>query len=304
MTRDSSTFLHPRAVGTGEIGTPAAAPPISRPSTAAVVRWLWGEVQKGLKRPFYALYLRRLRSKAHAWQRPKHLGIVMDGNRRFARESGLVSVAHGHNKGADKLQEVLGWCLEQEISVVTVWCFSIENFQRSTAEVEDLLGLFEHRTRQMAEGEEIHRRRLRVRFIGRLELLPESLRQEIRRVEEATEGYDQGTLNIAMAYGGREEIADAFRSHVRARLTDGEAVDEILEKLEVSHIGSCLYTSGQPEPDLILRTSGELRLSGFLLWQSAQSELYFCDANWPAFREIDFLRALRSYDARHRRFGR
>lgn len=265
--------------------------------------WIWQGLKEKIKQPFYALYLRRLRRKADTWAKPRHLGVVMDGNRRFARESGFRSVVRGHHKGADKLQEVLSWCLEHEISVVTVWCFSIENFQRSTEEVEGLLGLFEHKAREMADDEEIHRRRVRVRFIGRLELLPESLREEIRRVEEVTADYDQGTLNIAMAYGGREEIADAFRSHVRACLEAGDPVEAILDQLDVSHIGSCLYTSGQPEPDLILRTSGELRMSGFLLWQSAHSEFYFCDANWPAFREIDFLRALRSYDLRQRRFG-
>ena len=266
--------------------------------------WLGGAVKEVIKRPFYALYTKRLRAKAAEWSKPDHLGIIMDGNRRFARQLGFRRMVDGHHRGAEKLQEVLSWCLDQEIPVVTVWCFSIENFQRSAEEVEDLLGLFEDRARAMADDEELHRRRVRVRFIGRLELLPESLRQEIRRVEEATCHYDQGTLNIAMAYGGREEIADAFKDHVRDRLEAGDQIDDILERLDVSSISSCLYTSGQPEPDLILRTSGEIRLSGFLLWQSAQSEYYFCDSTWPSFREIDFLRALRSYDDRQRRFGR
>ena len=188
--------------------------------------------------------------------------------------------------------------------MVTVWSFSLENFQRSTEEVEGLLGLFEDKAREMADSEEIHRRRVRVRFIGRIELLPESLRKEIERLERLTADYDQGTLNIAMAYGGREEIADAFRRHVAARLAENAPIETILEELDCNSITGHLYTSGQPEPDLILRTSGELRLSGFLLWQSAYSEFYFCDTNWPAFREIDFLRALRSFDDRQRRFGR
>ena len=270
----------------------------------ALLPWVWDAIKEGIKRPFYSVYLRRLRSKVHTWRRPEHLGIVMDGNRRFALEAGFHRVIHGHARGADKLQEVLGWCLDYEVPVVTVWCFSLENFKRSAEEVEDLLGLFEHKTRQLADDEQVHRRQVRVRFIGRLELLPESLREEIRRVEQATAHYEQGTLNVAMAYGGREEIADAFRDHVRRRLADGLPIESILDDLDVSHIGSCLYTSGQPEPDLILRTSGELRLSGFLLWQSANSEFYFCDTNWPAFREIDFLRAIRAYDLRQRRFGR
>lgn len=265
---------------------------------------IWEMVKNKLKTPFYSLYLRRLRAKAADWRKPCHLGVIMDGNRRFARQLGFGTVAHGHRKGAEKLQEVLSWCLEYDIKVVTVWSFSLENFQRSTEEVEGLLGLFEDKAREMADSEEIHSRRVRVRFIGRIELLPESLRKEIERLERLTADYDQGTLNIAMAYGGREEIADAFRQHVRARLAQNAPVEQILEELDSDSITSHLYTKGQPEPDLILRTSGELRLSGFLLWQSAYSEFYFCESNWPAFREIDFLRALRSYDERQRRFGR
>lgn len=273
---------------------------------AAASPWpmIWELVKNKIKTPFYSLYLRRLRAKAADWRKPRHLGVIMDGNRRFARQLGFGTVAHGHRKGAEKLQEVLSWCLEYDIKVVTVWSFSLENFQRSTEEVEGLLGLFEDKAREMADSEEIHSRRVRVRFIGRIELLPESLRKEIERLERLTADYDQGTLNIAMAYGGREEIADAFRQHVRARLAQDAPVEQILEELDSDSITSHLYTKGQPEPDLILRTSGELRLSGFLLWQSAYSEFYFCESNWPAFREIDFLRALRSYDERQRRFGR
>ncbi len=301
MTNEQVTILDPAPV---EVKSSPRRRTMSLRTGLALLPWVWDGFKEGVKRPFYSVYLRRLRSKVHTWRRPKHLGIIMDGNRRFARDFGFSHVIHGHARGADKLQEVLGWCLEYEVPVVTVWCFSLENFQRSAEEVEDLLGLFEHKARQLASDEQVHQRKVRVRFIGRLELLPESLREEIRRVEDATRDYDQGTLNIAMAYGGREEIADAFRRHVRARLAEGQDVETILEDLDVSHIGSCLYTSGQPEPDLILRTSGELRLSGFLLWQSAYSEFYFCDTNWPAFREIDFLRAVRAYDERQRRFGR
>jgi short-chain Z-isoprenyl diphosphate synthase len=273
-------------------------------SAASTWPMIWEMVKNKIKSPFYSLYLRRLRTKAADWRKPRHLGVIMDGNRRFARQLGFGTVAHGHRKGAEKLQEVLSWCLEYDIKVMTVWSFSLENFQRSTEEVEGLLGLFEDKAREMADSEEIHRRRVRVRFIGRIELLPESLRKEIERLERLTADYEQGTLNIAMAYGGREEIADAFRQHVRARLEQNTPVEQILAELDSDSITSHLYTKGQPEPDLILRTSGELRLSGFLLWQSAYSEFYFCESNWPAFREIDFLRALRSYDERQRRFGR
>jgi short-chain Z-isoprenyl diphosphate synthase len=264
----------------------------------------WELFKHAIKKPFYSLYLRRLKAKAHRWAKPRHLGVIMDGNRRFARQLGFDTVVVGHRKGADKLQEVLNWCRTYDIPVMTVWCFSIENFQRSAEEVEALLGLFEDKAREMAASEDLHRERIRVRFIGRLELLPDSLRQEIARLERMTESYDQATLNIAMAYGGREEIADAFRQHVKERLAAGAPIDAILDQLDTGSITPHLYTSGQPEPDLILRTSGELRLSGFLLWQSAYSEFYFSDTNWPAFREIDFLRALRSFDDRQRRFGK
>ncbi len=295
MTQEATSIEHPGVLGTR--GHPETG-------TRAIAGSLWQILKNMVKRPFYSLYLRRLRVKSQSWKRPNHLGVIMDGNRRFARQAGFASAIAGHRLGADKLHEVLHWCHETGVPVVTVWCFSLENFQRSTQEVEDLLGLFEDKTRAMADGGQVHEHRIRLRFIGRLELLPESLRREIRRVEEATCGYDRLQLNIAMAYGGREEIADAFRRHIKAGLDAGEDVDEVLGGLDANSIGPYLYTSGQPEPDLILRTSGEVRLSGFLLWQSAYSEFYFSETNWPAFREIDFLRALRAYDDRQRRYGK
>lgn len=288
--------------GSGGAVLPESAPGIGL--AGADLGLVWQHVKNLIKKPFYALYLRRLRAKSRDWSHPQHLGIIMDGNRRFARQLGFQRAIDGHQRGADKLHEVLRWCRASDVQVVTVWCFSLENFQRSTEEVEALLGLFEEKTREMAEDAQVHEHRIRVRFIGRLELLPESLRNEIARVEEMTADYDQFELNIAMAYGGRQEIADAFRRHIAERAREGADVEEILAGLDAHSIDPYLYTSGQPEPDLILRTSGETRLSGFLLWQSAYSEFYFCDTNWPAFREIDFLRALRAFDERQRRFGR
>ncbi len=265
---------------------------------------LWHGLKAVVKWPFYQLYTRRLRSKVHTWKLPQHIGIIMDGNRRFARDTGLSSPILGHEQGARKLQELLDWCFEREIRIVTVWCFSLENFQRSAAEVEGLLRLFEDKTREMAQGEEVHQNRIRVRYIGRLDLLPESLRQEIGRLEAATASYERYQLNIAMAYGGRQEIADAFRRYLADRHAQGASMEELLAETDAEVIQPYLYTSGQPEPDLIIRTSGEVRLSGFLLWQSAYSEFYFCDTCWPALREIDFLRALRAYHLRQRRYGR
>ena len=303
---------HLRGVGEPMANEPVLAAPALVPAEVdrtsfpfrETLAWLWHLAKETVKRPFYFLYLRRLRAKAHHWTTPQHLGVVMDGNRRFARQAGFFSAIYGHRKGAEKLHEVLRWCHEYRVPVVTVWCFSIENFERSAAEVEALLGLFEDPAREMADGQQVHDNRIRVRFIGRLEMLPESLRQEIARVEEATCNYSDVQLNIAMAYGGRQEIADAARRYVAERAASGDSIEEICQGLDVDAITPNLYTSDQPEPDLILRTSGEVRLSGFLLWQSAYSEFYFCDTNWPAFREIDFLRALRSYDERQRRYGR
>ena len=257
-----------------------------------------------VKQPFYWLYEKRLLSKVNDWVLPQHIGIIMDGNRRYARSLGLPHVSHGHNRGAERLWDVLNWCYEVGVPVVTVWSFSLENFERDTGEVEALLELFEEKTREIAEHDDVHRHEIRVRYLGEIGLLPESLQEAIQHAEEATAKYSKYQLNIAMAYGGRQEITEAFRSYLRDEASRGLSMDEIVEKLDKSSIEPYLYTYGQPEPDLILRTSGEVRLSGFLLWQSAYAEYYFCDANWPALRKIDLLRALRSYAGRQRRLGR
>ncbi len=268
------------------------------------IRRLWMGFKHLIKWPFYALYRRRLEGKVGTWQLPRHIGVIMDGNRRFALNAGITNPSFGHARGAEKLQDVLSWCYEAGISVVTVWSFSLDNFERDTSEVASLLELFEDKTRELAEDSEVHRNEVRVRFIGKLELLPDSLRREIRAVEKATEGYSRFQLNIAMAYGGREEISNAMQRYLRDEAAAGRGLEEVAQDFEGKALEPYLYTYGQPEPDLILRTSGEVRLSGFLLWQSAYSEYYFCDANWPAIRKIDFLRALRTFDQRQRRFGR
>jgi short-chain Z-isoprenyl diphosphate synthase len=280
-------------------------------SGSGLVRELLAGLGSGLlsllKRPFYTLYEKRLEAAMKHWALPRHIGIIMDGNRRFARASGSAHVSWGHARGADKLQQVLSWCYEADIPVVTVWSFSLDNFHRDTTEVEALLDLFESKTRELAQRSEVHENGVRVRYIGKLSLLPESLQEAIRAVEEATAGYDRFHLNIAMAYGGREEITDAFKSFLEDRRDPSDAaggLDRAIAELDDEAIEKYLYTSGLPEPDLIVRTSGEVRMSGFLLWQSAYSEFYFCDTHWPAFRRIDFLRALRSHHQRQRRYGR
>jgi short-chain Z-isoprenyl diphosphate synthase len=268
------------------------------------LRIAWRLLADALQWPFYRLYEHRLGTQVREWQLPEHIGVIMDGNRRFARRMGAGDVSFGHARGADKLWQVLSWCYEIDIPVVTVWSFSIDNLQRDTSEVEALFRLFEEKTLEMVDHSEIHSRQVRVRYIGELELLPESLRRAIRKVEDATSTYERHRLNIAMAYGGREEIATAVRQHLCRQAAAGATLAEVAERFDVSALEPYLYTSGLPEPDLILRTSGEVRLSGFLLWQSAHSELFFCDTYWPAFRRIDFLRALRSHHQRQRRFGR
>jgi short-chain Z-isoprenyl diphosphate synthase len=265
---------------------------------------LWRTLSELVQRPFYPIYERMLMASAVTWHKPEHIGIIMDGNRRFARQFGASDVAYGHQIGADKLREMLDWCFERNIPVVTVWGFSLDNFQRDNAEVQTLFELFERKTREMVTSPDLHDKQVRVRFIGRRDMLPESLQDAIREVELATGKYQRFVLNIALAYGGREEIADAFLEYLAHSQRHGKSLQEAIDGFNAGSVERYLYTSGLPEPDLIIRTSGEVRLSGFMLWQSANSEYYFCDTNWPAFRKIDFLRALRSYDTRQRRFGR
>jgi short-chain Z-isoprenyl diphosphate synthase len=267
-------------------------------------RILWNYFKSILKQPFYKLYEKRLGSKAFSWNLPKHIGIIMDGNRRFAQQSGLLKVVDGHSIGANKLMEVVNWSYDVGIPVITVWSFSLENFQRDSEEVQSLFELFEAKTLELIQHEDIKKKNIRVRYIGKLDMLPDSLQKAISAVQTATAHYKKCTLNIAMAYGGREEITDGFKSFLLNQNIEGYSLDEAIDHLDSNSIEPYLYTSGLPEPDLIIRTSGEVRLSGFLLWQSVHSEFYFCDTFWPAFRKIDFLRALRSYDQRQRRFGR
>jgi short-chain Z-isoprenyl diphosphate synthase len=257
-----------------------------------------------VRTPFYRFYERWLDAQAASWRMPRHIGIIMDGNRRFARLLGAPDMSYGHKLGADKLREMLDWCFEHQIPVVTVWGFSLDNFSRDSEEVRALLDLFEQKTREMIDSPDLHDNQVRVRFIGRRDLLPQSLQETIALVERATGQYSRFVLNIALAYGGREEITDAFRDYLVQQLETGKDLRQAIDAFSHKAVERFLYTSGLPEPDLLIRTSGEVRMSGFLMWQSAYSEYYFCDTNWPAFRRIDFLRALRSYDERQRRFGR
>jgi short-chain Z-isoprenyl diphosphate synthase len=256
-----------------------------------------------LRRLLYHLYERRLEQEIQGQKLPQHVGLILDGNRRYARSVGLNDILDGHRLGANKLEEVLNWCEELNIRMVSIWILSTENLQRSPEEVAALVRLIENKLRDAARDPKTHTKRMRIRAIGKLELLPESLRDAIREAEHATEGYDGFFLNVAVGYGGRQEIVDGIQNLLRERLTRGTSLEAAIEDVTADNLGKYLYTYDLPDPDLIIRTSGEVRLSGFLLWQSAYSEFYFCDAFWPAFRRIDLLRAIRSYQQRERRFG-
>jgi short-chain Z-isoprenyl diphosphate synthase len=252
----------------------------------------------------YRLYERRLLHEIQANSVPRHIGIILDGNRRYGRERGLYDPGRVYHIGAQKLDEVLDWCADLGVPAVTLWVFSTANLDRDADEVSWILGAVETKMRLLADDPQIHFRRVRVRVVGRLELLPASTIAAIQAAEQATEMYESLILTIAIAYGGREEIIDAFRAFLRDQIRSSKNLEQVVEQISPAAIDRYLYTAGLPDPDLIIRTSGEIRLSGFLLWQSAHSEFYFSDVYWPAFRKIDFLRAIRSYQQRRRRFGR
>ncbi len=222
----------------------------------------------------------------------------MDGNRRFAKQLGLEKES-GHVKGVEKLEEVLEWCIEAEIEILTVYAFSTENFKRDSKEVKHLMNLFNKNFRKAAEDERVHENEVKISAIGNTQKFPESVNESIKYAEKKTKDYDNYFFNIAVGYGGREEIIQGIQK-IAHEVKEGELEVEDIDEKEFA---DRLYTSDFPDPDLILRTSGEERISNFLLWQSAYSELYFTDVYWPGFRKIDFLRAIRSYQNRHRRMG-
>jgi tritrans,polycis-undecaprenyl-diphosphate synthase [geranylgeranyl-diphosphate specific] len=230
---------------------------------------------------------------------PKHVAIIMDGNRRFAKELGLSWEA-GHIIGKEKIEEVLDWCFDLNIHILTIYAFSTENFKRSEKEVKTLMTLFKEELDQAKEDSRIHQNRVRIRIFGHLEALPADIQASAKNIMEMTKKYKTFQLNIALAYGGREEIIQAIQ-HMASDVKKGKLK---AEKISQSTVASYLYTRGVPDPDLILRTSGEERVSNFLLWQLAYSELYFSDVYWPAFQKRDFLQAIRTYQHRKRRFGK
>ncbi len=254
----------------------------------------------GLRDLAYSAYERRLAASLHRSKAlvPRHVGVILDGNRRWAKAVGASS-REGHQAGADKIIDLLRWCDEAGVEVVTLWLLSTDNLARPEAELAPLLRIIENVVVDLAHPDN----RWTLNIVGALDLLPSETTRLLKEAAEGTGGRPGVLVNIAICYGGRREIADAVRSMLQAHAAAGTTLEEVAELLDVEHIAEHLYTRGQPDPDLIIRTSGEQRLGGFLLWQSARSEYYFCEAHWPDFRHVDFLRALRDYSYRQRRFG-
>lgn len=261
-------------------------------------------IPRRLKEPAYRVYELRLRQEVarSKSQLPRHIAVLCDGNRRWARDAGYTDVSYGYLMGAAKIAEMLRWCAEAGIEMATVYLLSTENLQR---EPEELAALIEIIT-DVVEEICAPANHWSVRMVGDLELLGDDTARRLRGAVDSTLGTaipPTFHVNVAVAYGGRQEIVDAVRALLGKALANGATPEEMIEAVTVDSISENLYTSGQPDPDLVIRTSGEQRLSGFLLWQSAYSEMWFTEAHWPAFRRVDFLRALRDYSRRHRRYG-
>jgi len=257
-----------------------------------VARW-----KDGLRRVLYPAYESRVAKFLPADRIPQHIGVMLDGNRRWARAVG-ADTADGYRAGADNIRPLLGWCEEVGVKVVTLWLLSTDNLNRPPEQLTGLMSVIEGAVESLAAE-----RRWHVHPVGALDLLPASTAAKLKAAEEATRDIDGILVNIAVGYGGRREIADAVRSLLQEHAAAGTTLEELADVIDVEHIAEHLYTKGQPDPDLVIRTSGEQRLGGFLLWQSAHSEFYFCEALWPDFRRVDFLRAIRAYAERERRFG-
>lgn len=252
----------------------------------------------GLSELAYGIYERRLLRNLDPARVPSHVAVMLDGNRRWARAFGAPT-ASGHQAGAEKAHEFLGWCDAVGVRVVTLFLLSTDNLHRPADELTPLLGIIEQLVDDLAAAG-----RWRVHPVGALDVLPDRTAGVLKEAADRTRNVQGMHVNVAVGYGGRREIADAVRSLLQEHAARGTSIEELAEVLTVEHIAEHLYTKGQPDPDLVIRASGEQRLSGFLLWQSANSEFYFCEALWPDFRRVDFLRALRSFGERERRFGR
>jgi short-chain Z-isoprenyl diphosphate synthase len=259
-----------------------------------------GRSRRWARHVLYRVYERRLREAMVGKPMPRHVGVMCDGNRRWAREMGFVDPNDGHRVGAENVKNLLAWCEEVGVEHVTLYLLATRNLGRPASELDPLLQIIEDLAGELAE----EGNPWRLNIVGALDLLPSHHAIALKTAQERTRDRTGGVLvNLAVGYGGRQEITEAVRALLYEHARNGGTLEELAETLDVDHIAEHLYTAGQPDPDLVIRTSGEQRLSDFLLWQSAHSEFYFCDVNWPGFRKVDFLRALRSYADRQRRFG-
>jgi short-chain Z-isoprenyl diphosphate synthase len=253
-------------------------------------------IRKFIKSLLYPLYEKRLVRSLDFSKTPHHVGVILDGNRRWAKANPNQRDPNGHKAGADKIIEFLGWCKDADVRVVTLWLLSTDNFKRSSDEIEELLRIIGDTVDSLAATG-----RWNIKAVGALDLLPPWLADKLNELKPSLSG--ELEVNVAVSYGGRREIVDAVKSYLSEEKKSGHTLDQAKDKLTSDEISKFLYTAGQPDPELLIRTSGEQRLGGFLLWQSALSEFYFCEAYWPDFRHLDFLRALRAYSLRKRRFG-
>ncbi len=250
-----------------------------------------------VKSLIYPIYEKRLLRQLKDAKTPQHVGVILDGNRRWAK-SNFGRPEDGHRRGAEKIVELLDWCEESDVRIITLWLLSTDNLARDPEELDLLLKIIAGAVDYLAA-----QKRWEIRALGALDLLPAWLQKSLKAAEESSKGCSPIILNVAIGYGGRREIVDAVRGYIKDGIEAHRSADEIAENLTITEIDKHLYTKGAPDPELVIRTSGEQRLSGFLLWQSAHSEFYFCEAYWPDFRRVDFLRALRAYAQRNRRFG-
>jgi len=252
-------------------------------------------IKRAIKAPLYPVYERRLLRKLDYSQTPHHIGIIVDGNRRWAKEN-TVETSSGHQAGADKIVDFLNWCEAAQVKLVTIWLLSTDNFKRSHQELDELLKIIANLVKDLSETG-----RWNVKVVGALDVLPDWMAEQFQKLP--TDLKTELDVNVAIGYGGRREIVDAIKAYLHSERDKGASIEQAAAELNDEVISKFLYTAGQPDPDLLIRTSGEQRLGGFLLWQSTHSEFYFCEAYWPDFRRVDFLRALRAYSQRHRRFG-
>jgi len=257
---------------------------------------LLNSIRKVIKSALYPFYESRIVRSLDFSKTPRHVGVILDGNRRFAKANPSDLDPKGHRRGASKIMEFLGWCDEAKVEVVTLWLLSTENFKRTPEELDGLLRIIAETVNELhATG------KWNIKAVGALDLLPPWLHEKLENLTPIHGGGVQ--VNVAIGYGGRREIVDAVKGYLQDQSAQGSSIESAANELTTDAISKYLYTAGQPDPELLIRTSGEQRLGGFLLWQSAHSEFYFCEAYWPDFRRVDFLRALRAYSQRQRRLG-